>query len=197
MQTNAPASSEWVDQYNRAFQYGQVTIDQSASLPAHASTHASGGSDPVTPVSIGAMPLVSNNNAIAPARIVLRVDNVDLLAANGTRTSIYTVPAGSKFLVSSLKIVLTSTNQSVQFTTAPSFCVTNTATAKGLNDLALRNNGTLAAGDLFTSGGDFGSGNSRRVSIADTVGFQVTAALSGGTQSIMLATVIITGELYS
>lgn len=55
MQTNAPAGSEWVDQFNRAVAFQQINIDQ-AGLPAHASTHATGGSDPVTPASIGALP---------------------------------------------------------------------------------------------------------------------------------------------
>lgn len=149
------------------------------------------------PSDIGAAAGTSNDNLIAPTRVVLRVDNVDLLAPLNTRTSIYTVPTGSTFLTSSLKVIITNTNQSAQFTTAPTFSVTNSSLIRGLNDLALRNNGTLANGDLFTSGGDFGSGNARRVSITDTVGFQVTGASAGGTQPIMLATVIITGELYS
>jgi hypothetical protein len=54
MQTNAPAGSEWVDQFNRAVAFQQINIDQ-AGLPAHASTHASGGSDPITPASIGSV----------------------------------------------------------------------------------------------------------------------------------------------
>jgi hypothetical protein len=54
MQTNAPATGEWVDQFNRAVTFQQINIDQ-AALPAHASTHASGGSDPITPSSIGSV----------------------------------------------------------------------------------------------------------------------------------------------
>jgi hypothetical protein len=53
MQTNAPAGGEWVDQYNRAITFGQINVDQLANLPAHASTHAVGGSDEITPASIG------------------------------------------------------------------------------------------------------------------------------------------------
>jgi hypothetical protein len=53
MQTNAPATSEWVDQFNRAVTFRQIDIDQ-AALPAHAATHAVGGSDPVSAASIGA-----------------------------------------------------------------------------------------------------------------------------------------------
>jgi hypothetical protein len=53
MQTNAPAGGEWVDQYNRAITFGQINVDQLANLPAHASTHATGGSDAITPASIG------------------------------------------------------------------------------------------------------------------------------------------------
>jgi hypothetical protein len=47
MQTNAPAGSEFVDQFNRAVAFGQINVDQ-AGLPQHASTHATGGSDPVS-----------------------------------------------------------------------------------------------------------------------------------------------------
>lgn len=53
MQTNAPATGEWVDQFNRAVTFRQIDIDQ-AALPAHASTHAVGGSDSVSAASIGA-----------------------------------------------------------------------------------------------------------------------------------------------
>jgi hypothetical protein len=53
MQTNAPATSEWVDQFNRAVTFRQIDIDQ-AALPAHAATHAVDGSDPVSAASIGA-----------------------------------------------------------------------------------------------------------------------------------------------
>lgn len=52
-QTNAPAGSEWVDQFNRAVQFGQINVDP-LGLPKHASTHATGGSDAVSPASIGA-----------------------------------------------------------------------------------------------------------------------------------------------
>ena len=54
-QTNAPAGSEWVDQFNRAVQYGQINVDP-LGLPKHASTHAIGGSDPISALSIGALP---------------------------------------------------------------------------------------------------------------------------------------------
>ena len=54
MQTNAPATAEWVDQFNRAVTFQQVQIDQAITVPAHAATHAVGGSDPVSAASIGA-----------------------------------------------------------------------------------------------------------------------------------------------
>jgi hypothetical protein len=41
-----------VDQFNRASAFGQINVDP-AGVPAHASTHASTGSDPITPASIG------------------------------------------------------------------------------------------------------------------------------------------------
>jgi hypothetical protein len=47
MQTNAPAGGDFVDQFNRAVVFEQIDITL-ASLPKHASTHASGGSDPVS-----------------------------------------------------------------------------------------------------------------------------------------------------
>lgn len=56
MQTNAPAGSEFVDQYNRAVTFGQIGGANGAPLPSHASTHATGGSDAITPASIGALP---------------------------------------------------------------------------------------------------------------------------------------------
>lgn len=55
MQTNAPAGSEFVDQYNRAVAFGQIGGVNGAPLPAHASTHATGGSDAITPASIGSV----------------------------------------------------------------------------------------------------------------------------------------------
>jgi len=76
MQTNAPAGGEWVDQYNRAITFGQINVDQLANLPAHASTHASAGSDPVSPASIGAASTThasthatGGSDAITPASI--------------------------------------------------------------------------------------------------------------------------------
>jgi hypothetical protein len=64
MQTNAPAGGEWVDQYNRAITFGQINVDQLANLPAHASTHAVGGSDEITPASIGTVSFLNATASI-------------------------------------------------------------------------------------------------------------------------------------
>jgi len=64
MQTNAPAGGEWVDQYNRAITFGQINVDQLANLPSHASTHARGGSDAITPASIGSVSFLNATASI-------------------------------------------------------------------------------------------------------------------------------------
>ena len=33
MQTNAPATGEWVDQFNRAFTFGQVSVSTTGAIP--------------------------------------------------------------------------------------------------------------------------------------------------------------------
>ena len=53
-QTSAPARSDFVDQYNRAIQFGQI---YAGALPAHAVNHMIGGSDLITPAGIGAVDL--------------------------------------------------------------------------------------------------------------------------------------------
>lgn len=199
MQTNAPAGSEFVDQYNRAVAFGQIGGANGAPLPDHASTHATGGSDPVTPASIGAVSLVTNNTVTVPKSAIFRIDGVNLLATPvGSRTVFYTVPAGLKFSVSSFKFIITNTNQSVAFTTAPTFGITNTGLVKVVNDLVLSNQRVIVNGDVFNSSGSFGSGSTQRVISTDTLGLSVVSpVLAGGTQSIMEATVFVFGELYS
>lgn len=198
MQTNAPAGSEFVDQYNRAVAFGQIGGVNGAPLPAHASTHATGGSDPVTPASIGAVSLVTNNAAIVPRSVHLRVDGVDLLAADNTNTLLYTVPAGFTFTATSVKVIITSSNQSVGFSTAPEFEVQNGSGIKTCNVLALAVATRLfATGDVIMSGGSFGGGSTNRRISTDTVNFKVTTAAAGGTQTTMLASVFVQGELYS
>jgi hypothetical protein len=53
-QTPSPARSDFVDQYNRAIQFGQI---YAGALPAHAVNHMIGGSDLITPAGIGAVDL--------------------------------------------------------------------------------------------------------------------------------------------
>jgi hypothetical protein len=198
MQTNAPAGGEWVDQYNRAVAFGQIGGANGAPLPAHASTHATGGSDPITPASIGAVPLVTNNPATVPQSVFFRVDGVDLLAATGTRTILYTVPAGFTFTATTKKIIITSTDQSAAFSTAPRFGLTNGSIQDLSSDLTLSSTRVHAVGDVQLSAGSYGGGNTSRRIATDTVGFSVlNPARVGGTQTVMLATVFVTGELYS
>lgn len=196
MQTNAPATGEWVDQYNRAIAFGQIGGATGAPLPTHASTHASNGSDPITPASIGAVTLVTNDILTAPRQVILRADGVNLLAAVGTRTLLYTVPAGFTYTTSSIKAIITSTNQSVAFTTAPEFAVTNGSLQDTSNDLVFSSNRVHAVGDVLFQVGSYGT-TSLRKAATDTVGLSVTTpARAGGTQTAMLATFIILGELY-
>jgi hypothetical protein len=197
MQTNAPATGEWVDQYNRAIAFGQIGGATGAPLPTHASTHASDGADPITPASIGAVTLATNNILTAPRQAILRANNVDLLAAVGTRTLLYTVPAGFTYTTTSIKVIITSTNQSVAFTTAPEFAVTNGSLQDTANDLALSTARVHAVGDVILLVNGYGSASASRKTATDTVGFSVVSpARVGGTQTVMLATVIILGELY-
>jgi hypothetical protein len=198
MQTNAPAGSEFVDQYNRAVAFGQIGGANGAPLPAHASTHATGGSDPVTPASIGAVSLVTNNAAIVPQSVYLRVDGINLLAALNTNTLLYTVPAGSTFTANSVKVIITSSNQSVGFGTAPEFEIQNGSGIKTCNVLSLAIAPRLfSVGDVILAGGSFGGGSTSRRTSTDTVNFKVVTAASGGTGGTMLATVFVQGELYS
>jgi hypothetical protein len=198
MQTNAPAGGEWVDQYNRAIAFGQINVDQLANLPKHASTHATGGSDVITPASIGAVSLVTNNPTTVPQSVSLRVDGVNLLAALNTNTLLYTVPAGFTFTANSVKVIITSSNQSVGFGTAPEFEIQNGSGIKTCNVLSLAIAPRLfSAGDVILAGGSFGGGSTSRRISTDTVNFKVVTAASGGTGGTMLATVFVQGELYS
>jgi hypothetical protein len=199
MQTNAPAGGEWVDQYNRAVAFGQIDVDQLANLPAHASTHAVGGSDPVTPSSIGAVSLVTNNTSTVPQSVSLRVDGVNLLAALNTNTLLYTVPAGFTFTATSVKMVITNSNQTTTgFSTAPEFELQNGSGVKTCNALTLAVAPRLFAnGDVIMAGGSFGGGSTARRISTDTANLKVTIAAVGGNQTTMLATVFVQGELYS
>jgi hypothetical protein len=59
----SPANSEFVDQFNRASAFGQINVDP-AGVPAHASTHATGGSDAITPASIGSVSFINATAAL-------------------------------------------------------------------------------------------------------------------------------------
>jgi hypothetical protein len=140
MQTNAPATGEWVDQFNRAVQFGQVNIDQAITVPAHASTHAVGGSDPVSAASIGAAAVTHASThssggsdpisltgigaapyASAGARILAVWSNVELMSslyANlGTPKDVngnnFSIPAGSRAVIDYTYAIIRSTSGTV------------------------------------------------------------------------------------
>ena len=150
------------------------------------------------PSDIGAAAGVTNNILTTPSKAIFRADNVDLLAAVGTRTLLYTVPAGFTFTTTSIKAIITSTDQSVAFTTAPEFSVTNGSLQDTANDLAFSSTRVYAVGDVVLQVSSYGGASTARRIVTDTVGFSVAnPARAGGTQTVMLATVIVEGELYS
>jgi hypothetical protein len=149
------------------------------------------------PSDIGAAAGVTNDILTTPSKAIFRADNVDLLAAVGTRTILYTVPAGFSFTTTSIKAIITSTNQSVAFITPPEFSVTNGSLQDTANDLALSSTRVHAVGDVTLHVSSYGGASSTRKTATDTVGFSVVSpARAGGTQTVMLATVIVEGELY-
>jgi hypothetical protein len=150
------------------------------------------------PSDIGAAAGVTNNILTTPSKAIFRADNVDLLAAVGTRTLLYTVPAGFTFTTTSIKAIITSSDQSVAFTTAPEYSVTNGSLQDTANDLVLSTARVHAVGDVILLTGSYGAASAGRKTATDTVGFSVVnPARAGGTQTVLLATVIVEGELYS
>jgi hypothetical protein len=111
METNAPAGSEWVDQFNRAVAFQQINIDQ-AGLPAHASTHAVGGSDPVSATSIGAITAFSSNTS-GLQRVQMLSSEFDLRQTVDTvLATLFTVPVGFRFLADNISLLITAVTQS-------------------------------------------------------------------------------------
>jgi hypothetical protein len=150
------------------------------------------------PSDIGAAAGVTNNILTTPSKAIFRADNVDLLAAVGTRTLLYTVPAGFTFTTTSIKVIITSSDQSVAFTTAPEYSVTNGSLQDTTNDLVLSIARVHAVGDVILLAGNYGAASAGRKTATDTVGFSIVSpARVGGTQTVLLATVIVEGELYS
>ena len=149
------------------------------------------------PSDIGAAAGVTNNILTTPSKTIFRADNVNILAAVGTRILLYTVPAGFTYTTTSMKAIITSTDQSVAFTTAPELAITNGSLQDTSNDLVFSSNRVHAVGDVIFQVGSFGTTSVRKTA-TDTVGLSVTnPARAGGTQTVMLATVIVEGELYS
>jgi hypothetical protein len=151
MQTNAPAGGEWVDQYNRAVTFGQIDVDQLANLPAHASTHATGGSDSVSPASIGAASTthasthsISGTDPLSQfavnSTIFYKTNSFNLLASLSTTADFFTVPAGYRFVVGDLTLLITAStvNGGGTVITAPSFRVIGSSAGNLNNSLTLR-----------------------------------------------------------
>lgn len=143
---------------------------------------------------------IGNPQGVIP--VYLTVANINLLAAVGTRTAIYSVPAGMVFTGTTMKLIITSSNQTGVFTTGPSLALTRSDTNKMINDVTLSNlagYGAYAVGDIASSVNSVGVSNAHRTYSADTVGISIAAgAYSGGTFSgapNLVATAIVTGEL--
>ena len=150
------------------------------------------------PSDIGAAAGVTNNILTTPSKVMIRVDGLNLLAAVNANTLLYTVPAGFSFTAASMKLIITSSDQSVGFSTAPEFEIQNGSGIKTCNVLSFSVAPRLfAVNDVIMSGGSFGGGSTSRKTSTDTVNFKVVTAAAGGTQTTMLATLIVEGELYS
>jgi hypothetical protein len=94
-------------------------------------------------------------------------------------------------------MIVTSTDQSAAFATAPSIALNNSAGTKLINDLALSTSYTHAAGNILNQSGGYGGGGANRSFSTDTVGIEiVNPAFVGGTQTTMIASIIIMGELF-
>lgn len=128
---------------------------------------------------------------------LIKIDGVNLLAPVGTRTVAYNVPPGLKFTASGLKMIVTSTDQSAAFTTAPSISLNNSAANKLINDLTLSTSYVHSNGNILNQSGGYGGGGAFRTFSSDTVGVEiVNPAFAGGTQTTMIASIIIMGELF-
>jgi len=143
---------------------------------------------------------IGNPPGVIP--VFLTVSNINLVAATGTRTAVYNVPAGMIFTASAIKVIITSSNQTSNFTTGPNIGITRNDGSKLFNDIVLSNSATYGAyivGDVASSAGNIGTSNAHRTYSTDTVGISiVTPAYSGGTFSgvpNLVATAIIIGEL--
>jgi hypothetical protein len=131
--------------------------------------------------------------------VFLTIRNINALASTGTRTVGYNVPTGKRFLANSYSFVVTNTDQSSAFAVAPSIAITNGSTNKLSNDLTFSSGLTAPSygiGNISSSGGSFGSGNTLRYTSTDTVGVSiVTPAYGGGTQTVFTGDVVIVGSL--
>jgi len=131
--------------------------------------------------------------------VFLTIRNINALASTGTRTVGYNVPTGKRFLTNSYSFVVTNTDQSSAFAVAPSIAITNGSTNKLANDLTFSSGLTAPSygiGNISSSGGSFGSGNTLRHTSTDTVGVSiVTPAYGGGTQTVFTGDVVIVGSL--
>jgi hypothetical protein len=142
---------------------------------------------------------IGNPQGVIPVNAT--IPNVNLLASVGTRTVIFNVPPGMIFTGTTMKLLITSSNQTGVFTTGPNIALTRGDGNKIINDVTLSNTvgyGAYVVGDVASSVNSVGIANAHRHYSTDNVGVSiVTAAYAGGTFSgvpTLVATVLISGE---
>jgi hypothetical protein len=204
----SPANSEFVDQFNRASAFGQINVDP-AGVPAHASTHAVGGSDRVSPASIGAASTthaathaLGGSDPLATSTIFslnyYKIDNFNMLGALNANATFLTVPTGYKFVGNDLSFLITAStvNGAGTVTTAPSFRIIRGSDSAGVNNSLSLRTSTYNVNDTDKQSA-FTSVNSAVVA-GDTVKVNIsTAIVQGATPrySILTGTFIATGYL--
>jgi len=142
---------------------------------------------------------IGNPQGVIPVNVT--IPNVNLLASVGTRTVVFDVPPGMIFTGTTMKLLITSSNQTGVFTTGPSIALTRGDGNKIINDVTLSNlvgYGAYVVGDVASSVNSVGVSNAHRNYSTDNVGVSIgTGAYAGGTFSgvpTLVATVLISGE---
>jgi hypothetical protein len=130
---------------------------------------------------------LSTNNT---GYVVAEALNVNLLAALGTTTTIYTVPAGMKFIPTNFSIIITTATGTFTLGTPPVLQLVNTANTSLMSNLSLQNNAHPV--DATDSQSAFGG---TRVASSDTVRVRIATAASGFGYTGLNATVLVSGYL--
>lgn len=187
MQTNAPAGGEWVDQFNRAVVYGQVSAS-----------------------SLGAIPASSIINPQAQTQVfVSSTTDLNLLGAVGTKVDLYTIPAGYRFFSDQFAITFTSVTQTgtMSGATQPSLRIVknnNNATANQISNEINLSDAVQAVQQLnkyWRTGGAVGGTASTTGKATATAGeilsAYITTAATIGTSgySVLSAKCFLTGWL--